>query len=130
MPCGASISTPARRCSRCISATCVGSSARPVTRIRSRPCATSATGCTPPVRRLTLRVGLRAELATAIALVTAVAVGATFLALYSGTGSRLRAQLDSQLRTQAAEWQQSTAGADLSTPKALERVARRFLAAQ
>ncbi len=65
-----------------------------------------------------------------IALVTAVAVGATFLALYSGVGSRLRSQLDSQLRTQAAEWRQSTAGADLSTPRALEHVARRFLAAQ
>ena len=80
--------------------------------------------------RRTVHAGLRAELAIAIALVTAVAVGATFLALYSGTGSRLRAQLDSQLRTQAAEWRQSTAGADLSTPGALERAARRFLAAQ
>jgi signal transduction histidine kinase len=82
------------------------------------------------VSRVAFHVGLRAELAIAIALVTAVAVGATFLALYSGTGSRLRAQLDSQLRTQAAEWRQSTAGADLSTPGALERAARRFLAAQ
>ena len=80
--------------------------------------------------RVAFHVGLRAELAIAIALVTAVAVGATFLALYSGTGSRLRAQLDSQLRTQAAEWRQSTAGTDLSTPGALERAARRFLAAQ
>ena len=59
-----------------------------------------------------------------------MAVGATFLALYSGTASRLRAQLDSQLKTQAAEWRQSTAGADLSTPRALEHAARRFLAAQ
>ncbi len=82
------------------------------------------------MRRPVLHVGLRAELAIAIALVTAVAVGATFLALYSGTASRLRAQLDSQLRTQAAEWRQSTAGTDLSTPGALERAARRFLATQ
>jgi two-component system OmpR family sensor kinase len=82
------------------------------------------------VRRRVLHAGLRAELATSIALVTAVAVGATFLALYSGTGSRLRAQLDSQLKTQAAEWRQSTAGADLSTPRGLEHAARRFLAAQ
>ena len=80
--------------------------------------------------RPALHAGLRAELAIAIALVTAVAVGATFLALYSGTGSRLRAQLDSQLKTQAAEWRQSTAGTDLSTPGALEHAARRFLAAQ
>lgn len=82
------------------------------------------------MRRRALHAGLRAELATSIALVTAVAVGATFLALYTGTGSRLRAQLDSQLRTQAAEWRQSTTGASLSKPRALEDAARRFLAAQ
>jgi two-component system, OmpR family, sensor kinase len=82
------------------------------------------------LRRRARHVGLRAELATSIALVTAIAVGATFLALYSGTASRLQAQLDSQLRTQAAEWRQSIAQADLSTPRALERAARHFIAAQ
>jgi two-component system, OmpR family, sensor kinase len=90
----------------------------------------SVTGFTSRVRRHARPPGLRAELATAIALVTAVAVGATFLALYAGTGSRLRAQLDRQLKTQAAEWRQSTTGADLSSPRALEHAARRFLAAQ
>jgi signal transduction histidine kinase len=74
--------------------------------------------------------GLRAQLAAAIAVVTAVAVGASFLALYSGTTARLRSQIDTQLRTQAGEWRQFTASADLSTPAALERTARRFLAAQ
>lgn len=74
--------------------------------------------------------GLRAELALAIALVTGVGVGASFLALYSGTGSRLRAQLDAQLRTQAAEWRQSTAGVDLSSPAALTRTAQRFISGQ
>ncbi len=74
--------------------------------------------------------GLRAELATAIALVTAIAVGASFLALYSGTGSRLRGQIDSQLRIQAAEWHLSTASKDLSTPAALERAAHAFVAGQ
>lgn len=81
-------------------------------------------------RRLLLRGGLRAELALAIALVTAIGVGASFLALYSGTGSRLRAQLDSQLRTQAAEWRQATAGADLSTTQSLQHAAQRFISAQ
>ena len=81
-------------------------------------------------RRFRLLGGLRAELALAIALVTAIAVGASFLALYSGTGSRLRSQVDAQLRTQAAEWRQSSAGADLSTPQALEAAAQRFINAQ
>jgi two-component system, OmpR family, sensor kinase len=98
---------------------------------RSRPCATSATGCAFPVpRRLRLRGGLRAELALAIALVTAVGVGASFLAIYSGTTSRLRAEIDSQLRTQAAEWRLATAHTDLSTPQALEAAAQRFISAQ
>lgn len=76
------------------------------------------------------RVSLRGELASAIALVTLFGVGATFLALYSGTGSRLRGQLDTQLRTQAAEWHQATARTDLSTPAGVERAAKSFIAAQ
>jgi signal transduction histidine kinase len=59
-----------------------------------------------------------------------LAVGVTFLALYSGTSSRLRAQIDGQLRTQAAEWRQFTARDDLSSPPRLERAATRFIAAQ
>ncbi|MGB0091390.1 MAG: hypothetical protein WBP81_02480, partial [Solirubrobacteraceae bacterium] len=81
------------------------------------------------IRRLS-PTGLRAQLALAIAVVTAVGVGASFLALYSGTTSRLRSQIDSQLRTQAAEWRQFAAHADLSPPAALEQTARRFISAQ
>ena len=81
------------------------------------------------IQRL-LPTGLRAQLAAAIVLVTAVAIGASFLALYSGTTARLRSQIDAQLRTQAGEWRQFTAGADLITPAAVERAARRFIAAQ
>ena len=73
---------------------------------------------------------LRAQLAIAIAAVMALGVGVSFLAVYSATGSRLRAQIDSQLRTQVSEWRQSTAQTDLSTPAALERAATRFIAAQ
>ena len=73
---------------------------------------------------------LRAQLAIAIALVTVLAAGASFIALYSGTSSRLQAQIDSQLRTQLSEWRQSTAHSDLSTPAALEAAASRFIAAQ
>ncbi len=81
------------------------------------------------IRRL-LPSGLRAQLALAIALITAVGVGASFLALYRGTGARLRSQVDAQLRTQAAEWHQFAASADLSTASALERTAQRFLVNQ
>ena len=74
--------------------------------------------------------GLRTQLALAIALVTAAAVVASFLALYSGTSTRLRGQIDAQLRTQADEWRSFTSGADLSSPAAVEQTARRFIASQ
>ena len=74
--------------------------------------------------------GLRTKLAAAIALVAAVAIGASFPAVYSGTGSRLRAQIDASLHTQAAEWAQFSARSALTPPAALTRVARRFLANQ
>ena len=75
-------------------------------------------------------LGLRAKLASAVALVAALAIGASFLAVYQGTSARLRSQIDAGLLTQAAEWHQFTAGQSFSTPTALERVARRFLASQ
>ena len=75
--------------------------------------------------------GLRAQLTLAIAAVTLIAVGASFLALYGATGTRLRAQLDDQLRAQNAEWRQFVrAGAGAATPAVLERTAQRFIAAQ
>ena len=77
-----------------------------------------------------LPTGLRAQLALAISLVTALGIGVSFVALYNGTSARLRGQIDSQLRTQAAGWRQFTSNTDLSTPASLERAARRFIASQ
>jgi two-component system, OmpR family, sensor kinase len=79
------------------------------------------------VARRLLPGGLRAQLTLAIALVAVLGVVLSFLALYSGTSSRLRAQIDSNLRTQQAEWTQYAAQADLSTPAALDRAAEGFL---
>jgi signal transduction histidine kinase len=69
-------------------------------------------------------------LALAIALVTLLGVGASFVALYNGTSSRLRAQIDAELQTQEAEWRQFARGADTSSPSALQRTATRFIATQ
>jgi len=74
--------------------------------------------------------GLRVQLALAIALVTVLGVGASFLALYSGTTSRLLAQIDAGLRTQEAEWRLFVANKDTATPVALQRTATQFIAAQ
>ncbi len=90
----------------------------------------SATASRFPVLRRVLPGGLRAQLALAIALVTALAVAGSFIVAYSATGSRLRGQIDAQLGTQVSEWQQFAARADLSTPAALQRAAEQFIAAQ
>ena len=74
--------------------------------------------------------GLRAQLAAAVAVVTLVALGVSFVAVYGATGSRLRSQLDAQLRTQGAEWRQFIAGATLSGPAALRAKATQFIRAQ
>jgi signal transduction histidine kinase len=82
------------------------------------------------VRERLPSLGLRARLAASIAVVAAVAVGASFVAVYGGTGSRLRALIDTSLRTQSAEWRQFSARASLSTPAAVTHAARHFLANQ
>jgi signal transduction histidine kinase len=81
------------------------------------------------VRRL-LPAGLRPQLALAIAVVTALALGLTLLTVYHGIGARLQAGIDEELETQAAEWEQLRRGEDVSTPARLERAARRYLASQ
>jgi two-component system OmpR family sensor kinase len=80
-------------------------------------------------RRL-LPGGLRAQLSLAIALVTAVALALTFLAVYRGTGARLRDRIDVDLKTQISEWNGLRAGGELSTPQDVQRLARRFIDSQ
>lgn len=77
-----------------------------------------------------MRLDLRTELAIAIVIVALAAVTSSFVALYNGTGQQLRGQIDAQLRTQAAEWRQLTAGTRLATPAQVREQGRRFLAAQ
>src|SRR3954452_19472449 len=122
----ASSSTRARRCWRCTSATCAASSGR-TARGRSRRCATSATGCAPPVASRLVPRGLRAQLAGAIALVTTVALALSFLAVYRGTGARLREGIDDDLVAQAAEWEQLRATAAPASADEREQLAQRFV---
>jgi signal transduction histidine kinase len=82
------------------------------------------------VARRLLPGGLRAQLALAIALVTAVALGLSFAAVYRGTGARLRDRIDEDLKTQVVEWDRQRAEADLSAPGDVERLAQRFIDSQ
>jgi signal transduction histidine kinase len=74
--------------------------------------------------------GLRAQISLTIAVVTALAVALSFVALYRGTGARLRAQIDTDLKTQVTEWNHLTRTSDLSTAPAVERAARRYISSQ
>ncbi len=74
--------------------------------------------------------GLRAQLAVAIAVVTAIGVGASFLALYSGVGTRLVSQIDADLQTQLANFNQFRTRSGVSKPGGLERTARTYLSLQ
>lgn len=80
--------------------------------------------------RRVLPASLRSQLALAIALITALALGLTFVAVYRGTGSQLQDRIDQDLATQASEWNQMRAGRHLSTPGAVEQAAHGFIAAQ
>ena len=74
--------------------------------------------------------GLRSQLAVVIALITAVVLGLSFVAVYRDTGSRLRDGIDEDLKAELLRWQQFRAGKDLSEPTDVERAARRYLSAQ
>ena len=80
-------------------------------------------------RRL-LPGGLRGQLALAIALVTTIALGLSFVAVYRGTGARLRDRIDEDLKTQVAQWDRVRAAAELSAPEDVERFAQRFIDSQ
>ena len=80
-------------------------------------------------RRL-LPGGLRAQLALAIALVTTIALGLSLVAVYRGTGARLRDRIDEDLKTQVAQWDRVRAAAELSAPEDVERFAQGFIESQ
>jgi hypothetical protein len=79
------------------------------------------------VARRFLPASLRSQLALAIALITALVLGLSFLAVYRGTGSRLQDRIDADLATQASEWARFRDRRDLSTPPRVAQAARSFI---
>ena len=75
--------------------------------------------------------GLRARLAAAVAAILIVAAAVTFVAVYRGTGARMRDQIESDLNSQgsALAAQIEATGGDAG-PKTVLRRARRTIAAQ
>jgi len=75
--------------------------------------------------------GIRLRLVLAISAVSAITVGASFIALHAGTGSDLRAQIDRDLRTQYAEFRQQVIDSGRAAdPRRLARASRRFVHGQ
>jgi two-component system OmpR family sensor kinase len=79
---------------------------------------------------LARKTGIRARLTAAIALITLAALGATFVAVYQGTGSDLRQQIDRDLGEDAGALIQQVAGARPLAPAAVVRRAQRYINSQ
>jgi signal transduction histidine kinase len=82
------------------------------------------------MRRSLLPGGLRARLAAIIVLLVAGVVAASFFAVDRATRSELEGRIGDELREQFAEFEQETAGRDLSRPGTLERAAQGFIDSQ
>ncbi len=84
-------------------------------------------------RRVTARLwpsGLRWRVAWWVALVTLVCTGIAFAAVYRGTGSQLRQQIDSEIAGDEAELAHSLLMAHARTPREISRAASRYIANQ
>jgi signal transduction histidine kinase len=74
--------------------------------------------------------GLRWRLAAWVALVVLASSGVTFVVVYRGTGSRLRAQIDRELAGDASELSQALSTSTDRSPRALAARASRYISAQ
>jgi signal transduction histidine kinase len=82
------------------------------------------------VRRALRRLrpgGLRWRLAAWVAVVTLVCTAIAFAAVYRGTGTELRHQIDRELRSDAHELAEAVSSARAGTPRALQRAATGYV---
>jgi heavy metal sensor kinase len=73
---------------------------------------------------------LRWRLATLIGAVMVLSVGATYIAVYRGTGTQLRDQIDRELRADAEAFGRGGVPPGDPDPSAVERAAREYIANQ
>ncbi len=74
--------------------------------------------------------GLRWRLAGWFALVTLLCTAIVFVAVYRGTGTQLRGQIDSEIAGDAAELAHNLSAADARTPRQLSAAATRYIGNQ
>ena len=73
------------------------------------------------------RLGLRWRLAGWVALVTLICTGIAFVAVYRGTGSQLRRQIDKDISGEVSELRQALAVANPRDPKQVADAALRYV---
>src|SRR5271165_3831607 len=73
------------------------------------------------------RVGLRWRLAAWVAAVILVCTGITFVAVYRGTGTQLRRQIDSEISGDTNELAHNLKGNDVRTPGQVAETAGRYV---
>ncbi len=76
------------------------------------------------------RLGLRWRLAGWVTLVTLLCTGIAFIAVYRGTGTQLRHQIDHEIAGDAGLFAHNLALADSSSPRRLAEAASRYVRAQ
>jgi two-component system, OmpR family, sensor kinase len=81
----------------------------------------------PPAFARIVPAGLRWRLAGWIALVTLICTGIAFVAVYRGTGTQLRRQIDQELSGDAAEFAHNLTSARVRSPTEVARVASSYV---
>ena len=98
----------------------------------SRPAPISSSGKAPArhLRRALAATGLRGRLAAWVALVMVLCMGITFVAVYRGTGSQLRHQIDREITGDANEFSHTLAPLRERSLPEIAQAATRYVRAQ
>ena len=82
------------------------------------------------LRRRLAAIGLRWRLAGWVAVVVLICTGTTFVAVYRGTGTQLRHQIDQELAGDASELSRVVSTSDDRSRRGVARAATRYMRAQ
>src|ERR1039457_1514995 len=92
---------------------------------------------TPPSSRVTLAsprrglaaIGLRWRLVAWVAVVMLICTAITFVAVYRGTGTQLRGQIDQEITGDASELSHTLASSEDRSPREVAQAATRYVRA-
>jgi signal transduction histidine kinase len=82
------------------------------------------------LRRHLAAIGLRWRLAGWVAVIMLICTGITFVAVYRGTGTQLRQQIDHEIAGDASELSRSVTAPDDRSPRRVAQAATRYIRAQ